>query len=79
MRYHIGFVCTRYRLAAALVIALLLIQKIASLFMIMAVGFALVRMGILKTEQSAVFSKILLYGVCPCACIAALVVSRMLV
>lgn len=52
-------------------IALLLIQKIASLFLIMAVGFTLVRTGILQSNQSAVLSKLMLFTISPAAIISA--------
>lgn len=52
-------------------IALLLIEKIASLFLIMAVGFALVRLHLLKTGDSKTLSVLSVYAICPCAFISA--------
>ncbi|MGN0302555.1 MAG: AEC family transporter [Anaerotardibacter sp.] len=52
-------------------ITILLIEKIASLFLIMGVGFCLVRTHILQSDQSKVLSKIMLYAVSPCAIISA--------
>lgn len=52
-------------------ITLLLIEKIASLFLIMAVGFALVRLHLLKTGDSKTLSVLSVYAICPCAFISA--------
>lgn len=52
-------------------ITLLLIEKIASLFLIMAVGFALVRLHLLKTGDSKTLSVLSVYAICPCASISA--------
>lgn len=52
-------------------ITLLLIEKIASLFLIMAVGFALVRLRLLKTGDSKTLSVLSVYAICPCAFISA--------
>lgn len=52
-------------------ITLLLIEKIASLFLIMAVGFALVRLHLLKTGDSKTLSVLSVYVICPCAFISA--------
>lgn len=52
-------------------ITLLLIEKIASLFLIMAVGFVLVRLHLLKTGDSKTLSVLSIYAICPCAFISA--------
>jgi predicted permease len=52
-------------------ISLLLMQKIAELFLVMAMGFALVKTGLLKQEQSQVLSRICLYLLVPCVLITA--------
>ena len=52
-------------------ITLLLIEKIASLFLIMAVGFVLVRLHLLKTGDSKTLSVLSVYAICPCAFISA--------
>ena len=52
-------------------ITLLLIEKIASLFLIMVVGFALVRLHLLKTGDSKTLSVLSVYAICPCAFISA--------
>ena len=52
-------------------ITLLLIEKIASLFLIMSVGFALVRLHLLKTGDSKTLSVLSVYAICPCAFISA--------
>lgn len=51
-------------------ITLLLIQKISELFLIMMVGFALVRLKLLKPENSKVLSVLTVYCLAPCAIIS---------
>ena len=48
-------------------LAIILIKKIITLFLIMACGFAMVKSGVLTTEQSQPISKIVLYVILPCA------------
>ena len=48
------------------VIALLLMQQIAVLFLIMGLGFLIVKLGIVKTEDSRVLSMVTIYLVLPC-------------
>lgn len=50
-------------------LSLILMQQIASMFLMMAVGVALVRLRVLKPEHGTVISKILLYAVVPCTII----------
>lgn len=52
-------------------ISLILMKKILSLFIIMFLGFVLVRLKFLKSEDSRVLSTICLYLVAPCAFISA--------
>lgn len=47
-------------------IVLALINKIASLFFILFIGFLLVRIGLFKTEDSVILSRLSLYLVTPC-------------
>ena len=47
------------------VIALLLMQQIAVLFLIMGLGFLIVKLGIVKTEDSRVLSMVTIYLVLP--------------
>lgn len=44
----------------------LLIRKIAQLFLMMALGFGLVKLKVLKAEESAVLSRLCLYLLMPC-------------
>lgn len=53
------------------VIALLLMQQIAVLFLIMGLGFLIVKLGIVKTEDSRVLSMVTIYLVLPCVTIHA--------
>ena len=46
-------------------ISILLVRKIAQLFLIMILGYLLVKLRILKTEESIVLSKLSLYLVMP--------------
>lgn len=50
-------------------ISLLLMKKIFQLFLIMMLGFTAVKSGVLKSDDSAVLSKAVLYVLCPCAII----------
>ena len=52
-------------------ISILLIQKIAELFLMMFLGFAIVRAGVLRSGDSVVLSKICLYLIIPCVIIGA--------
>ena len=52
-------------------VPLLLLYKIAQLFIVMIVGFALVKMRVVKTDQSVVLSKLALYLLMPSAIINA--------
>ena len=47
-------------------IALLLMQQIAVLFLIMGLGFLIVKLGIVETEDSRVLSMVTIYLVLPC-------------
>ena len=47
-------------------ISLILAEEITKLFIIMAMGWALVRARVLKTEDSRVISAIIVYLVAPC-------------
>ena len=53
------------------VIALLLMQQIAVLFLIMGLGFLIVKLRIVKTEDSRVLSMVTIYLVLPCVTIHA--------
>ena len=53
------------------VIALLLMEQIAVLFLIMGLGFLIVKLGIVKTEDSRVLSMVTIYLVLPCVTIHA--------
>ena len=57
-------------------ISILLIQKIASMFMMMFMGLLLVKLGILKTDDSSVLSKLTLYIIIPCALLDAMHIER---
>lgn len=48
-------------------LSLLLAGQIASMFLMLALGVALIRFKVLKTQDATVISKILLYAVVPCA------------
>lgn len=52
-------------------ISLILMEEIAKLFLIMFMGYALVKTGLLKTQESKVVSVILVYLVIPCMIIHA--------
>ena len=52
-------------------IALLLMQQIAVLFLIMGLGFLIVKLGIVETEDSRVLSMVTIYLVLPCVTIHA--------
>lgn len=47
-------------------VAYLLIRKIAQLFLMMALGFGLVKLKVLKAEESVVLSRLCLYLLMPC-------------
>ena len=51
-------------------ISLILAEEITKLFIIMAMGWALVRARVLKTEDSRVISAIIVYLVAPCIIIS---------
>ena len=53
------------------VIAVLLIQKIVQLFLIMVLGYILVKSRILKADDSVILSKIVIYLLMPCTVINA--------
>ena len=55
---------------------LLLFQQIAKLFILIFWGWAIVRAGILKSEDSKTLSMILLYIITPCVCISGFQVER---
>ena len=55
---------------------LLLFQQIAKLFILIFLGWAIVRAGILKSEDSKTLSMILLYIITPCVCISGFQVER---
>lgn len=52
-------------------ITLLLFKKIVSLFLILLSGFALVRVKVLKAEDSAVLSRLCVYLIAPCSILSA--------
>ena len=52
-------------------ISILLVRKIAQLFLIMILGYVLVKLRILKTEESIVLSKLSLYLVMPAVILSA--------
>ena len=52
-------------------ISILLVRKIVQLFFIMILGYVLVKLRILKTEESIVLSKLSLYLVMPAAILSA--------
>lgn len=52
-------------------ISLILAEKIASLFLILFAGLALVRLHILRAEDSKLLSAMSLYFIYPCVCLAA--------
>nr|MBP8683343.1 AEC family transporter [Trichococcus sp.] len=52
-------------------ISILLVRKIAQLFLIMILGYLLVKLRILKTEESIVLSKLSLYLVMPAVILSA--------
>lgn len=55
---------------------LLLFQKIAQLFVVIFLGWLVVKMGLLKTEDSRCLSMILLYVITPCVFINAFQTER---
>ena len=57
-------------------LSLILVKKIASLFIIMALGFAAVRLRVLKAEDSKVLSKISIYVITPCMILNSFQVER---
>ena len=52
-------------------ISLLLMQQIAELFLMIFMGYVIVKAGLLKGEDSKVISKIVLYLIIPCVIINA--------
>ena len=44
----------------------LLLNELASLFMIMAIGFAIVKLNVVRREDSRILSILIIYIVCPC-------------
>lgn len=52
-------------------ISLLLMQQIAELFLMILMGYVIVKAGLLKGEDSKVISKIVLYLIIPCVIINA--------
>jgi predicted permease len=52
-------------------ISMLLMEQIAELFIMIFMGFAIVKVGIVKDEESKVLSKIVLYLVIPCVIVNA--------
>lgn len=57
-------------------ISILLIQKIASMFLMMFMGLLLVKLKILKSTSSEVLSKLTLYIIIPCALIDGMHIER---
>lgn len=55
---------------------LLLFQQIAKLFILIFLGWAIVKTGILKSEDSRVLSMLLLYVIVPCVCVSGFQVER---
>ena len=49
-----------------MMISILLAQQIAQLFLMIFMGFLIVKAGLLKDEDSKVLSKIVLYLIIPC-------------
>ena len=52
-------------------VTMLLIEQILALFLIMACGMILVKIGLVKSTDSKILSTILVYVVCPCSMINA--------
>ena len=52
-------------------ISMLLMEQIVELFIMIFMGFAIVKAGIVKDEESKVLSKIVLYLVIPCVIVNA--------
>lgn len=52
-------------------ISVILAQKILSLFLILLLGYALVRLKVLKAQDSRILSLLTLYGLMPCAILMA--------
>ena len=50
-------------------LSVLLFQQIAKLFLLILMGFLIVKAGILKADDSRVLSMLLLYVIVPCVCI----------
>lgn len=57
-------------------LSLLLLQRIAQLFIILFLGWLIVRVGILKSEDSRVLSMLLLYIITPCVTIHSFQLQR---
>ena len=57
-------------------LSLILLQQIAQLFIIIFLGWAIVKAGILKSEDSRVLSMLLLYVIIPCVILNAFQIER---
>lgn len=57
-------------------LSLLLFQQIAKLFILILMGWAIVKTGILKAEDSRTLSMLLLYVIVPCVCINGFQIQR---
>ena len=57
-------------------LSVLLFQQIAKLFILILLGFLIVKAGILKADDSRVLSMLLLYVIVPCVCIMGFQIER---
>ena len=57
-------------------ISLLLMQQIAQLFLILLMGYAVVKTGLLKASDSKVLSVVFVYLVMPCVVLNAFQINR---
>lgn len=57
-------------------LSVLLFQQIAKLFLLILMGFLIVKAGILKADDSRVLSMLLLYVIVPCVCIMGFQIER---
>ena len=57
-------------------ISLLLMQQIAELFLMIFMGYVIVKAGLLKGEDSKVISKIVLYLIIPCVIIKSYIIKH---
>ncbi len=57
-------------------LSLILLQQIAQLFIIIFLGWAIVKAGILKSEDSKTLSMVLLYIITPCVILNAFQIER---